>query len=108
MPIEVLFKPKGKEVSMGEITPGAAGAFSDFSEEPPLIISAICAVLPDKKGMVYHLPGNVQPKSKYTAIPAGEYSDDRVAKELTPEDDTYEREIVTKEGQKTTLVLRLK
>lgn len=107
MPIEVLFKANNREVSMGEIAPGAAGSFSDFSEEPPMVISAICAAAPERKGAVFHLPGNVQSKSKYTVIDSKEYSDDRVAKELAPEDDTYEREIVNKRGQRVTLILKL-
>lgn len=108
MPIEVLFRGNGKEVSMGEIAPGKSGAFSDFSEEPPTIISAICAALPEKMGAVYRIPSNTQSSSALTLIPASEYSDDRVVGKLETEGDEYEKEIVNKRGQRVTLVLKLK
>lgn len=97
--------PRG-ETRIGEIEPGSPGTFSDYGSEPPMVISAMCAE-DSKNAAVYHIPGNTQARSALTLVPLSAYSDENLAKELTPEDNTYERDIVTGSGTKGRLVLKL-
>ncbi len=106
MPIEVLMRgPKG-EVALGKIESGMPGTFSDYSTEPPMVISAMCS-WDSSEGMVYHVPGNTQAKSKLTFIPASAYNDENLAQKLTSKDNTYEKDIMNSNGRKGRLVLRL-
>ena len=105
MPIEILFRTPEKETRLGTLDTGQAGTFRDFSVDPAIIISGICG---KGEGVIYHLPNQGTPGSKLYGVPKREYTDDRIAKELTPGDDTYEREITTEGGAEGTLVFQLK